>query len=115
MSRPPVRKDGKPDFRITVIPIFRKSAIPIVLLAGITLAGCATPPKPPEISYDRNVPPLPAAPASVTDNRPKPLHVPPAWTPAAGTSSAGRQFRCSSQPVIGPRFFRQAIQSASSP
>ncbi|WP_449257302.1 P-type conjugative transfer protein TrbG [Bosea sp. (in: a-proteobacteria)] len=89
MSRPLIRKDGKPGLRIPVIPAFRKSAIPVALLSGIALAGCATPQKPPEISYDRNVPPLPAAPASVTDNRPKPLHIPPAWTPAKGGAAAG--------------------------
>lgn len=89
MSRPTTRNDGKPEFRITVIPAFRKSAIPVALLSGIALAGCATPQKPPEISYDRNVPPLPAMPASVTDNRPKPLHIPPAWTPAKGGVAAG--------------------------
>jgi type IV secretion system protein VirB9 len=89
MSRSQVRKGGNPRFRIVVIPAFRKSAIPVALLSGIALAGCATPQKPPEISYDRNVPPLPAVPASVTDNRPKPLHIPPAWTPAKGGAAAG--------------------------
>ncbi|WP_292512853.1 P-type conjugative transfer protein TrbG [Mesorhizobium sp.] len=53
------------------------------------LAGCATPQKPPEISYDRDVPPLPAVPASVTDDRPKPLHIPPSWAPAKGGTAAG--------------------------
>ncbi|MBZ9791626.1 P-type conjugative transfer protein TrbG [Rhizobium sp. 3T7] len=48
------------------------------------LAGCATPQKPPQISYDASVLPLPAIPASVTDERLKPLHVPPAWTVARG-------------------------------
>jgi len=67
----------------------RKSAIPVLLVSGIALAGCATPQKPPEISYDRNVPPLPAVPASATDDRPKLLHIPPAWTPAKGGTAAG--------------------------
>ncbi|OZB11190.1 MAG: P-type conjugative transfer protein TrbG [Rhizobiales bacterium 39-66-18] len=68
-------------------PAFRKSAIAAVLLSATMLAGCATY-KPPEISYDESVPPLPAVPASVTDNRPKQLHIPPAWTPAKGGASA---------------------------
>jgi type IV secretion system protein VirB9 len=51
------------------------------------LAGCATF-KPPEISYDRDVPPLPAVPAPVTEHAPRPLHVPPGWTPARGGSAA---------------------------
>ncbi|WP_054313165.1 P-type conjugative transfer protein TrbG [Mesorhizobium sp. 1M-11] len=80
MSRPTIRKDGKPSFR--------KPAIAALLLSGTMLAGCATPQKPPQISYDADVPPLPAVPASVTDDRPKPLHIPPAWTPARGGTTA---------------------------
>jgi len=76
MSRPMIRKDGKPSFR--------KSAVAALLLSGTVLGGCTIPLKPPEISYDADVPPLPAVPASVIDDQPKPLHVPPAWTPARG-------------------------------
>lgn len=65
----------------------RKSALAIVLLSATMLAGCATN-RPPQISYDSDVPPLPAIPAVVTDQRPRPLHVPPAWTPAKGGSAA---------------------------
>ena len=65
------------------IPVFRKPAIAALLLSAIMLAGCATY-KPPEISYDANVPALPAVPASVTDDRPRPLHTPPAWRVAHG-------------------------------
>lgn len=64
-------------------PAFRASLIPGLLLSATMLAGCATN-RPPEISYDANVPPLPAIPASVTDDRPQPIHVPPAWTVARG-------------------------------
>ncbi len=64
-------------------PAFRASLIPALLLSTTMLAGCATN-RPPEISYDANVPPLSAIPASVTDDRPKPIHVPPAWTVARG-------------------------------
>jgi type IV secretion system protein VirB9 len=35
------------------------------------------------------VPPLPAVPAAVTDDRPRPLHTPPAWTVARGGTAAG--------------------------
>lgn len=80
MSRPTIHKAGRPSFR--------KSAIAALLLSGSTLAGCATPPKPPQISYDADVPALPAVPTSVTDDRPKPLHIPPAWTPARGGTAA---------------------------
>ncbi|WP_067219057.1 P-type conjugative transfer protein TrbG [Stappia indica] len=70
------------------IPVFRKPAIAALLLSATMLGGCATY-KPPEISYDANVPALPAVPASVTDDRPRPLHVPPAWTVARGGTAAG--------------------------
>ncbi|CDX11974.1 P-type conjugative transfer protein TrbG [Mesorhizobium sp. LCM 4577] len=53
--------------------------------ATALLAGCATPAKkPPTISYDSSVPPLPPAPAASTDQRLKPLRVPPRWAPARG-------------------------------
>ena len=40
--------------------IIRTPAIPAVLLSATMLAGCATY-KPPQISYDASVPPLPAS------------------------------------------------------
>nr|WP_244613708.1 P-type conjugative transfer protein TrbG [Nitrobacter winogradskyi] len=76
-----IREYGKPSFR--------KPALAALLLSGSMLAGCATPQKPPQISYDADVPPLPAIPASVTDDRPKPLHIPPVWKPARGGAAAG--------------------------
>jgi type IV secretion system protein VirB9 len=66
---------------------FRKSAIAATLVSAIMLAGCATK-RPPQISYDADVPPLPAVPAVVTDKAPRPLHVPPAWTPSRGGAKA---------------------------
>ena len=68
--------------------IIRTPAIPAVLLSATMLAGCATY-KPPQISYDASVPPLPAVPAAVTDDRPRPIHIPPAWTVARGGTAAG--------------------------
>jgi type IV secretion system protein VirB9 len=65
----------------------RKSALVALLLSATALAGCATN-KPPEIRYDASVPSLPAVPAAVNDDRPKPLHIPPAWTPARGGTAA---------------------------
>jgi len=53
-----------------------------VVAAMLVTAGCSAV-RPPQISYDSNVPPLPASPSSV-DDRPRPLHVPPAWTPTRG-------------------------------
>lgn len=76
-------------FSNSVVQALRKSALPGLLLSAATLAGCGTPQKPPEISYDRDVPALPAVPASVTDDRPRPIHIPPTWTPAKGGTAAG--------------------------
>jgi type IV secretion system protein TrbG len=52
-----------------------------VAVAMLVTAGCSAT-KPPQISYDSNVPPSPAA--SPVDGRPRPLHVPPPWTPTRG-------------------------------
>ena len=79
MSRPVIRKGGNPSFR--------KYANVALLLSACVLAGCAVN-KPPEISYDADVPPLPEMPAAVIDDRPKPLHIPPAWAPARGGTAA---------------------------
>jgi len=75
-------------FRISAIAGLRKSAIATVLLSATMLAGCATMQKPPQIDYDASVPPLPAIPAAVTDDRPKPVLIPPAWTVARGGTAA---------------------------
>lgn len=74
-------------FRSAGSPSFRKSALALALLSATTLAGCATY-KPPQISYDNDVPPLPTPPVVATDQRPRPLHTPPAWTPARGGATA---------------------------
>ncbi|MGV2067455.1 P-type conjugative transfer protein TrbG [Agrobacterium sp. 22-226-1] len=67
---------------------FRTPAAIALLLSASALAGCATF-KPPEINYDASVPPLPVVPVTVTDESPKPLHAPPAWTVARGGETAG--------------------------
>ena len=66
---------------------FRKSAIPAALLSATLLSACATQ-RPPQITYDSDVPPLPPVPATLTDERPRPLHIPPAWTPSHGGAAA---------------------------
>ena len=73
--------------RMSGSPAFRKSALAMMLLSATMLAGCATF-KPPTISYDSDVPPLPAVPAPVTEQPPRPLHTPPAWTVAHGGTAA---------------------------
>lgn len=78
MNRPPISRGGNLSLR--------KSAAPVLLLSAM-LAGCATS-KPPEISYDADVPPLPAIPMATADVKPKPLHIPPAWAPARGGNAA---------------------------
>ncbi len=52
------------------------------LLLVLALSGCTTF-KPPQISYDDAVPPLPDLPA-LQDDHVRPLHIPPLWTPAHG-------------------------------
>ncbi len=73
--------------RMSGSPAFRTSALAMMLLSATMLAGCATF-KPPTISYDNDVPPLPAVPAPVTEQLPRPLHTPPAWTVAHGGTAA---------------------------
>lgn len=73
--------------RMSGSPALRKSALAMMLLSATMLAGCATF-KPPTISYDNDVPPLPAVPAPVTEQPPRPLHTPPAWTVAHGGTTA---------------------------
>ena len=75
MIGPTIRRGAKPSFR--------KSGIPALLLSATMLAGCAAD-KPPEISYDADVPSLPSVPVAIADGKPKSLHVPPGWSPARG-------------------------------
>lgn len=64
-----------------------RPSLALALIIGVsTLGGCTTF-KPPQISYDSNVPPAPDLPA-LADDRPRPLHVPPAWKAARGGKNA---------------------------
>ena len=69
-------------------PVFRKYSLATLLLSATILAGCATN-RTPQFSYDADVPALPVVQAAVTDDRPRPLHTPPAWTVARGGTAAG--------------------------
>lgn len=60
----------------------KRLATSMLLACAIALSGC-TAFKPPQISYDDDVPPLPPTPA-LADAGPRSLHVPPLWTPARG-------------------------------
>lgn len=81
MIKPAIRRGGN--------PAFRKSArnVTLLLVTSASLAACATTRKPPQISYDASVPPL-AAIAVNTDGTPRPILVPPAWTPSKGGDPA---------------------------
>ncbi|KAF0096563.1 MAG: P-type conjugative transfer protein TrbG [Rhodospirillaceae bacterium] len=59
-----------------------RSVRPAVLISLLAITGCAST-KPPQISYDETVPPLPVS-SQPADDRPRPLHVPPSWIPARG-------------------------------
>lgn len=64
------------------------SSMPVVTLLSVSLlAGCATSPVP-EFSYDDEVPPLPATRTTTSDDQPRALRTPPAWTPSRGGVSA---------------------------
>ncbi|WP_343312856.1 P-type conjugative transfer protein TrbG [Brucella sp. BE17] len=80
MTRTMVRNSG--------LPVFRKPALAALLLSATMLAGCATN-RTPQFSYDADVPALPVVQAAVTDDRPRALHTPPAWTVARGGTAAG--------------------------
>lgn len=61
--------------------------LPLAILVCVsTLGGCTTF-KPPQISYDSELPPPPDLPA-LPDDRPRALHVPPSWKPARGGKTA---------------------------
>ena len=81
-----------PAIRIVAIPVFRKSVSVALMLSATALAGCASMTKPPAINYDATVPPLPAIPAAVTDERPKatrsPMAKPVTFSPMASTTPA---------------------------
>ncbi len=68
---------------------WKRAVLSALLLCSSALGGCATY-IPPEISYDAEVPPLPAPPAP-QDDRSRPLHVPPLWKPALGGKSAAKE------------------------
>ncbi|MGA0565345.1 P-type conjugative transfer protein TrbG [Ancylobacter sp. VNQ12] len=78
----------KTSIRKSASPALCRSAFAVLLLSATALGGCASAPKPPQISYDSEVPALPTAPTVVADDRPRPLHTPPAWTPAKGGTDA---------------------------
>ncbi|OBX17720.1 P-type conjugative transfer protein TrbG [Erythrobacter sp. QSSC1-22B] len=63
------------------------SALPLALAIALLVTGCATY-KPPEITYDSDVPPLPAPPPPVVEQAPVPVHTPPAWMPSRGGENA---------------------------
>lgn len=66
----------------SVSPRMDKIARPVLLACLVALSGCTTF-KPPQISYDADIPPLPNPP-SLAEDRPRSLHIPPPWTPAKG-------------------------------
>ena len=74
-------------FRRAGFPVFRKPAFAALLLSATMLAGCATN-RTPQFNYDADVPPLPTVQTVATDDRPRPLHTPPAWTVARGGTAA---------------------------
>src|SRR4051794_2368962 len=66
----------------SAISKFNRRVAHLALVLTAALSGCTTF-KPPQISYDDELPP-PAELPKAADHHPRPLHVPPAWTPARG-------------------------------
>ncbi|MGD9895100.1 MAG: P-type conjugative transfer protein TrbG [Dehalococcoidia bacterium] len=60
-----------------------RSMRPALFVSLLAVTGCAST-RPPQINYDESVPPLPVSSVPAEDPPPRPLHVPPAWTPARG-------------------------------
>ena len=50
--KPPTRKSCPPALAPTKCPLFRSSAIPMLLIGAATIGGCAQKLVPPDISYD---------------------------------------------------------------
>jgi type IV secretion system protein TrbG len=63
----------------------------LALLFTVALSGCTTF-KPPQISYDDDVAASPDLPAPA-DERARPLHVPPSWTPSRGGKRGDEEAR----------------------
>ncbi|SMH29568.1 P-type conjugative transfer protein TrbG [Mesorhizobium australicum] len=87
MTRPKIRRADSPAFRKSA------STFGVLVLSTMTLAACATAPKPPQISYDADVPPLPAVAVSTGDATQRPILVPPTWTPSKGGDPASTPTR----------------------
>lgn len=78
---------NQPTNRLNGAPAFLKPAFAALLMSGLALAGCATPRRPPQISYDASVPAMPDMTPSAED-RQRPLHIPPGWQPTRGGTAA---------------------------
>lgn len=88
-------------------PAFRGSVLASALLSGLVLTSCAKLQKPPQIGYDSYVPPLPPAPPGPAEQKPKPPHIPPGWTPtmggAAGDTPTARVENANAAARVQPR------------
>ena len=89
-----------------VSAVFRKSGLLVLLLSATALSACATN-RTPQFSYDADVPPLPVVQTTATDERPRTLHTPPAWTVARGgtaaSTPAGRVENANAAARVEPR------------
>ena len=74
---------------------FQQSLRSILLICVCALGGC-TAFKPPQISYDDELPPLPN-PAAIADDHPRPLHIPPAWSPTRGGKKGATE---ANEPIV---------------
>lgn len=64
-----------------------RPGLPLALAVCVSMLGGCTTFRLPQISYDNELPPAPDLP-SVSDDQPRPQHVPPSWKPARGGKNA---------------------------
>lgn len=99
----------RPTIHRADLTAFRKSAstLAVLLLATVSLTACATARRPPQISYDANVPPLAAVAVPTGETTPRPVLVPPSWTPSKGgdpaTTPTGRVENANVAARVEPR------------
>ncbi len=67
----------------------KRSMRSAMLISLLAITGCAST-RPPQIAYDESVPPLPVS-SAPADDSPRPLHVPPPWTPSRGGAADAKE------------------------
>ena len=91
-------------------PKWNGTPVRLALLFALSLSGCTTF-KPPQISYDDDVPPSPDLPMPADDHA-RPLHVPPSWTPARGGKKGDEEAKEPTERIRRPTMPRASSRGA---